>query len=129
MTRILFACFLLLASASSLAQTFACQFVAAAGLDWENGAWITKTFNVANPFFISLNTDGKTIDKKSIAQLVVIPTCSGEIIITCSGASGAFLSFSPSALKGAYARTFGSITPDKEGKDSVWISPFICQKM
>jgi len=125
----LFACFLLSASASSLAQTFACQFVAAAGLNWENGSWVTKTFIERNPFFISLNPDGQTIDKKSIAQLVPIPTCAGEVIISCSGAAGAFLSFSPSALKGAYALTLGSVTPDKERKDSIMISPFICQKM
>lgn len=129
MTRILLAWMLLLMAGNSLAQTFACQFVAAAGLKWENGSWVTKTFVEGSPFFIGLNSDGKTIDTKTITRLVTSPKCTGDLLISCSGLAGEFLYFSPSAGKGAYALTVGSIVDDSRPKDTLSVSPFICQKM
>lgn len=125
----LFACFLLLASASSLAQTFACQFVAAAGLKWENGAWVTKTFVEGSPFFIGMSQNGEIIDKKTIEKLVLSPTCTSGKLISCYGLGGDFLFFAPEALKGAHTTTLGSIIHDSRAKDTLSISPFICQRM
>jgi hypothetical protein len=51
MARFFWACWLLLAMGSSVAQTFACQYVAAGGLDWEGGSWRAQQFNVQEPFF------------------------------------------------------------------------------
>ena len=129
MSRVLLACLLWVLSGSSVAQTFACQFIAAAGLKWENDSWVTKTFKENPPFFIGLNPDGKTIDTKTISKLVIIPKCNGDELISCSGIGGDFLFFSLSGLKGAYGRTLGSIIHDSREKDTISVSPFICQKM
>lgn len=129
MSRVLLACLLWVPLGSSVAQTFACQYVAAAGLKWENGSWVTKTFAEGSPFFIGLNSDGKTIDTKTITRLVTSPKCAGDLWISCYGIAGEFLYFSPSAGKGAYALTIGSIVDDSRPKDTLSVSPFICQKM
>lgn len=129
MTRFLLACLLWVATGSSLAQTLACQFIATAGLKWENGSWVTKTFFDKQPFFIGLNPDGKTIDKKTVTKLLTIPSCTGEQFITCSSVEGAFLYFSTDNLKGAYAATFGSVIDDSREKTTISVAPFICQKM
>lgn len=129
MARVLLACVLWVLLGNSVAKTFACQYVAAAGLKWENGSWVTKTFVEGSPFFIGLNSDGETIDTKTITQLVISPKCTGDVLISCYGVGGDFLYFSPSAGKGAYARTLGSIIDDSRPKDTLSVSPFICQKM
>lgn len=129
MTNVLVGFFLLIATTTSLAQTFACQFVASAGLNWEKGSWVTSTFKKRSPFFIGLNRDGKTIDEKTIANLVIASTCTAEENISCTGLLGQFLYFSPLTLKGAYVTTLGSVIHDDRQKDSLSISPFICQKM
>lgn len=129
MIRVFFTCWLFLITGSSVAQTYACQFVASAGLNWEKGSWVTSTFKKRSPFFIGLNRDGKTIDEKTIANLVIASTCTAEENISCTGLLGQFLYFSPLTLKGAYVTTLGSVIHDDRQKDSLSISPFICQKM
>jgi hypothetical protein len=129
MKRIVLGCWLLLATSGSIAQTFACQYVASAGLKWENGAWVTKTFTEGSPFFIGMSEDGDTINKKTIGNLVISPTCTTGKLISCYGLGGDFLYFAPEALKGAHAITLGSIIHDSRAKDTLSISPFICQRM
>ena len=129
MARFFFTCWLFLMTGSSVAQTYACQFVASAGLNWEKGSWVTSTFKKSSPFFIGLNPDGKTIDEKTIKNLIIVPTCTAEEFISCTGLSGQFLYFYPPALKGAYVTTLGSIIHDDRQKDSLSVSPFVCQKM
>ena len=130
MTRFLLTCLLWVVTGSSLAQTFACQFVASAGLQWEGGSWVTKTFKKDQPFFIGLNQDGKTIDTKTISKkLLTYPTCDEGAFISCFDGTGALLLFALSAMKGAYVQTIGSVIPDSRPKDTLSVSPFICQKM
>ncbi len=133
MTKFLLTFWLLLVTGSTVAQTFACQYVASAGLDWENGSWVTRTFHVGKPFFLNLTLDGKNIEEKSIKNLIQSATCSVQNealgFISCASITGAFLYFNPSIFRGAVTRTLGAALGDVGDKDSVSVAPFICQKM
>ncbi len=44
---------LLLAHGAAMGQTFACQYIASAGLNWENGRWEATRFKTDPPFFLT----------------------------------------------------------------------------
>ena len=65
-----------------------------------------------------------------IERLMPFATCTGEAIISCSGSAGEFLLFAPATLRGAYTLSIGAVFADiHTRKDTLSISPFICQKM
>jgi len=65
---------------SSVAQTFACQYVAAGGLNWEGSYWRTREFRVEEPFFLTLTPDGKGLSVDTVEKqlLSTAPTCVTE---------------------------------------------------
>lgn len=131
MTKFLLTFWLLMVAGNSVAQTFACQYVADTGFRWEHGSWVSTTFKTGKPFFIGLNSDGKTINTKTIEKMLPNATCSGdEYMSMCHGSVGRFLSFSLAGEKGAYVETLGSMMRDDLlKKDDISIAPFTCQKM
>lgn len=130
MTRILFACLLLIATASSLAQTFACQYIESGGLIWESGAWVASRFKISEPFFFTIKADvGITSFKGDALIEMVPPTCyqkAGKH--WCSNPVGLFLYFWESTQRGAISRSFGAVQ-NGDKRDGLAISPFICTKM
>lgn len=138
MTRFLLACLLLVVTGSSLAQTFACQFVAAAGLRWENGSWVTSTFKKDPPFFLKIMPNGDLTLESAATVLGGAHTCVTGIDerITCMSAKEGFLGvgqtliFHPKTTSGGISYLLGSIEPNSASrKDTLVVSPFICQKM
>lgn len=124
--------------ASSMAQTFACQYVETVGLDYESGAWQLKRFIPEAPFFINLTRDGKRIERDSAMNLLgVAYTCvsDNKQKISCMGTeqgygdTGRYLIFNPRTLRGGVAQLLGSTEAPGSGTDSLAISPFVCQKM
>ena len=138
MSRVLLACLLWVLSGSSVAQTFACQYVETVGLDYESGAWRLKRFIPEAPFFINLSRDGKRIERDSAMNLLgVAHTCVSDNTqkISCMGTeqgygdTGQYLIFDPRALRGGVAKLLVSIQAPGSRMDSLAISPFVCQKM
>lgn len=139
MKRIVFAMMCLCASGSAAAQTYACQFIQNAGMDKDpKSGWITKSFMVDEPFFLTM-TNGM-IDTKSIVEKPLNflgATCSRlgfeDPFIGnshwCADFSK-YVSFSEKTLNGGFARAMGAMqsSSDKD-VDSVMVSRFKCQKV
>jgi hypothetical protein len=132
MTRILLAWVLCLLSGSSLAQTFACQYIANAGLSWESGQWVVSKFTIREPFFFTIKAGiGITSfkgDKLIEDNLVCDQRATGNGSYSCSTSLGDYLYFREKTLRGTISSNFGG-TLDGARRDSVSISPFICTKM
>ena len=61
MKRIVLGCWLLLATSGSIAQTFACQYLDSAGLNWKRGSWEITRFKLREPFFLTLKKDAQEL--------------------------------------------------------------------
>ena len=107
-------------------QPLACQVEAAAGLAWENGRWVTRTF-IDGKFI--LVQSGNTLTKDSIAKAFTIPAAvncrNNTKYIECTNEYGEALFFNPKTLKGGTAYLFGSIN-EGNVRDSVSVRAFSC---
>lgn len=128
----------MIVAGSSVAQTFACQYVTKAGLDWEKGSWQSTRFKVDEPFFLSLNPSGQGLAFDSTAKILGgTHTCitDNAKVITCMGVErgyltlGNFLVFDPTTMQGGRSNLLGSIGKTDAFKDSMFVMPFICQKI
>lgn len=137
MARVLLACVLWVVMGSSIAQTFACQYVASAGLHWTNGSWEIARFKVDEPFFLKMALDGKNLDADSIFKIVgTVSTCvtNTRNQIMCMGAKEGFvgtrvsLVFDPQAMRGGKSELLGSLNAEMN-KDSMSVNQFVCQKI
>ncbi len=138
MTRFLLTCLLLVVTASSVAQTsFACQYIASGGLDWESGAWKATQFKNRSPFFLGVRSD-RSLDENQVAKLFKSnrANCVGQQLVTCSASTGdgielgMVLYFSVVNARGAVATLLGAVPKDEASeKDSLVVAPFICQKI
>ena len=133
MKRIVLGGWLLLATSGSIAQTFACQFVASGGLDWKSSRWVATEFNSREPFFFKITPNDGMNSFKGDDSLERLPlNCDQEArklkIHSCSTAAGVYVYFWEITQRGAISRLFGSAM-EKDERDSLTVSPFICQKM
>jgi len=121
-----------LAGVSAQAQNkpLACQTEAAAGLVWENGRWVTKTFAPDPPKFI-LVQEGKVLTKESVGKALesmpALVTCRNTSpYIDCAALGGASLFFDPRTLSGGISYLFGGTQSDAK-RDTVTARVFSCQ--
>ena len=109
-------------------QPLACQVDKNAGLAWENGQLITKTFIPFASKFILVQA-GNTLTTDSVAK--VLRTSAGVSCrypgnsIECTDTSGGALYFDPKTLKGGVAQLLGS-TEEGNRRDSVTVQVFSC---
>ena len=138
MWRTFAVCVLLATAGNSVAQTFACQYVSATGLNWENGSWQTRRFKIDAPFFLALNANSQGLTFDSVAKLLgAAHTCitDGSKVVTCMGveqgyfSNGSFLLFDPTAMQGGRSSLLGSTEKTDVSKDSIVVAPFVCQKV
>lgn len=135
---------LLLAHGAAMGQTFACQYTAAGGLNWENGRWVTRGFRLGAPFFLKVERGSLTEDSVSKILLGSPETVTCRVIVdhppfkervryACFNHFGSFIHFSPSDTRGSIAQTFGSVSSGLDTgsstPDSLAISSFTCQQM
>ena len=130
MTRVLVACLFLVLTTNSLAQTFACQFVASGGLRWEAGSWVTSKFRNEQPFFFTIKAGAGVVSFKGYELYEILhPTCHQKTgRHWCGDLTGQSFYFSEDTQKGAISSLFGA-AQEKSDKDTLSISPFICQRM
>ena len=109
----------------------ACQGESAAGLDWENGRWVTKKFNTHK--FILVKAEN-SLTAESVAKALENPyanqvTCRNTLNTSprtyCTDLSGEFLYFDPKTLKGSIAILLGGSLQASE-RDSVTVEVFSC---
>jgi len=109
-------------------RPLACQVDQAAGLQWENGRWVTYKFET-NKFI--LVQAGKNLTNESVAKVLDNPypnqiTCMNSAPeFTCFDSSGRTLYFNPISLKGGISSLFGS-TEVGAKRDSVAVQVFSC---
>ena len=109
-------------------KPLACQGEAAAGVDWQNGRWVTTKFETKK--FVLVQA-GNLLTKESVAKAfestdINSANCSsfyGEI--TCSLSLGRILYFNPVSLRGATSTLHGS-TYVGTRRDSVAVEVFSC---
>ena len=108
-------------------KPLACQEEATAGLKWESGRWITKTF-VEDKFI--LVQVGNTLTTDSVAKAInsYLPdvTCKNDTErVQCADMSGGVLFFDKKTLKGGAAQLLGSISR-ADRRDTVSAHVFSC---
>ena len=107
-------------------KPLACQGEAAAGVDWQNGRWVTTKFETKK--FVLVQT-GNLLTKESVAKAfestdINSANCSysyGEI--TCFLSLGRMLYFNPVSLRGATSALHGSTYVGTK-RDSVAVEVF-----
>lgn len=137
MKKIALALLCVFATGSVAAQTYACQFIMQTGMDKEPAGWKTQTFNLPEPFFLTMSNG--SIESESLAKpplkMVSIPrmcnkfdSVSGVLHWCADWAS--YLSFSEKTLSGGFANTFGAMqSPNDTEIDSVTVARYKCQKV
>ena len=138
-----------LAATPALAQTvnYACQYVKMAGLNWENGSWVTGTFNNMQPFILTAvdksltpvvsdeaGDDSHPLQfatclepKESVVDIVDDEPILG-LTQTCVVGPSVAVVFDFDNLTGVYSFMSGGTGPrNASRKDSLAISPFVCQ--
>ena len=133
MKKLLSALLITLIGVSVQAQNkpLACQDIAAGGLNWEKGRWVTSTFN-EDRFILVL--EGNTLTKESVGKALrvdVVPfsriSCSAaDSLISCNWFSKQLM-FDPKTLKGGISALYGSSMQDGSNKDSIYVRAFSCQ--
>ena len=133
MKKILSVFMMMLIGVSVQAQNkpLTCQDIAAGGLNWENGRWVTSTFNEDKFILVQ---EGNTLTKESVGKAIrgdIVPfsriSCSAVgSLISCNSFSRQLI-FDPKTLKGGISALFGSSMQDGSNKDSIYVKAFSCQ--
>jgi hypothetical protein len=109
-------------------KPYACQEDAAAGLSWDNGRWVTSSFNEKKFVLVQ---QGDNLTTESVAKIFNNPYLSNiscTIIkpeILCFDISARVIYFNPDTLKGTLSRNFGATMTGNQ-KDSLTVSAFSC---
>jgi hypothetical protein len=126
---ILFSSIFLTSGALAQNKPLACQADATAGLKWESGQWITKSFTALRPRFILVQA-GMTLTTDSVgralgANPVNVSCRNAWERIECTDKTGGSLLFDPKKLKGGISQLFGVLSDETE-KDTVTVQIFSC---
>lgn len=123
-------------SAGAIAQNkpLACQSDARAGLIWETGRWVVKTFTPTRFILVQTKddlTDGLTVESVAkvlgTRRLADVRCRNFADSISCSEGYGETLYFDPKTLKGGVSSLYGATEPGKnERKDTVTVTAFSC---
>lgn len=108
-------------------KPLACQGDAAAGLLWENGRWVTKSFKT-DKFILVQTNSGLTLESvaKAIASDSELVSCRKfGARISCVDPIGHSLFFDPRTLRGGVSQMFGSMDSDIK-RDTVSVQVFSC---
>ena len=150
---ILLTCTVMATPVMAQTVTYACQYLKTAGLQWENGKWVTTTFNNRQPFTLTA-TDGSLVpvdifdegdfDAKFEHPLlnancfepedVITDVVNGQFVSSpvqsCVVGSGEFFMFDFGNLTGTSSMTGGGAGPrNGRYKDSLVVAPFFCANM
>ena len=111
-------------------KPLACQVEEAAGLDWENGRWVTTKFVTSKFILVQAGNDltnesvSKALNHKIVDSRQI--TCRySRPEIMCFDHSGQTLYFNPIALRGGISKLYGS-TEVGTSRDSVAVVVFSC---
>ena len=113
---------------------WACQFVKAVGMKWENGRWETANFKLGNPFVLMSDGNGG-LTKESVAKAMAghevfasITTCvpSPGGYVGCVQ-NGSHLFFNTETGKGGMSKLIGT-TLNGEDRDTPVVEAFECAK-
>ena len=108
-------------------KPLACQGDAGAGLLWENGRWVTKSFKT-DKFILVQTNSGLTLESvaKAIASDSELVSCRNfGVRISCVDPVGHSLFFDPRTLQGGISQMFGSISSGTK-RDTVSVQVFSC---
>ena len=108
-------------------KPLACQGDSAAGLLWENGRWVTKSFKT-DKFILVQTNSGLTLESvaKAIASDSELVSCRKfGVRISCVDPVGHSLFFDPRTLQGGVSQMFGSIDSGTK-RDTVSVQVFSC---
>jgi hypothetical protein len=112
-------------------QAYTCQYIAAAGLDWENGRWETTGFHVNPPFVLVMQGDTLTQESAAAAlrtsYIAGVHCRKGVFGIACTNMVGGYLLFDTKTALGGVAQLLGA-TLTAGDRDTVSVEPFTCQK-
>jgi len=108
-------------------KPLACQQDAVAGLNWDNGRWVTRRFNESK--FILVLQENK-LTSESVAKAIdsfpnSINCTNTNPEILCYDRVGTIIYFNPQTLNGTLSRNFAG-TMKGNDKDSLSISAFSC---
>ena len=118
-------------NAHAQGKPLACQFQEAGGLSWKQGQWNVARFKLKEPFILVLK--GDNLDPASVAKPlddenpVCEKTSSISLDIRCHDQYGGSLFFSPKTNRGAVSQLNGGTSAAANTRDSLSVSPFICQ--
>ena len=139
MKKIALALLCVFATGSAAAQTYACQFIMAAGMNKDpKTGWKVTELQILEPFF--LNVTNGLIDTKSVTQpplkmSTFSTTCNKYepsvvgVVHWCADYTD-HLSFSQKTLSGGFAQTMGALQSASDANvDSVTVSRFKCQQV
>lgn len=108
-------------------KPLACQVDASAGLKWENGKWVVKSF--VTDKFILVQT-GNTLTTDSVGK--ALRATPANVFcrhlypqIDCTDSSGGGLYFDPRVLRGGISQLIGS-TNSGSDRDTVTVQVFSC---
>jgi hypothetical protein len=126
-------------------MTLACQFTMANGFTWKNGKWQPTMFKPEKPFFLTIDPDKRINPKSALLVFGESPemaernksdatwvSCFRHSTAgnssACSGFLGDSIIISLASLEGAVSLAAGA-TQQSQNRDTISISPFVCQKM
>lgn len=123
-------------SAPAMAQnvTYACQYIKAGGLDWENKQWKATSFIINSPFFLSAvngqlvsNSVSKIFDGTEVNCFTKLTTSDSQ---TCATRFAELLIFSFKTMNGGVSKIYGSQAQSNQpSKDTLSVETFTCTKM
>lgn len=108
-------------------KPLACQEDAVAGLNWENGRWVTSRF-IEKKFILvqeGVNLTHESVAKALNSHVILVSCKNTNPEILCSDSTGSVIYFNPHTLKGSMSKNFGG-TLDSNKKDSLAVSAFTC---
>ena len=122
-------------AATAVTTPYACQFVASAGLHFENGNWRKTSFALEEKFILVLK-DGALTSDSAAKPMGISPNhieCGPALgfRISCSDTirAGASLVFYPLSGGGGIAHLFGAEQEaGDQHKDDLIVAPFTCSK-